>query len=115
VAEGYACSLGRIREILAERGDDVRVVSGGVILQQASRDGLKMNLIVNNPSNEDAVVELPMIYYPGYQATMDDMNLQVGASYEYGLVAVTIPAGSKGEVKVAYGLSLATQDWGRFG
>ncbi len=109
VAEGYACSLGRIREILAERGDDVRVVSGGVILQQASRDGLKMNLIVNNPSNEDAVVELPMIYYPGYQATMDDMNLQVGASYEYGLVAVTIPAGSKGEVKVAYGLSLATQ------
>lgn len=37
------------------------------------------------------------------------MNLQVGHSQEYGLVTVTIPAGAKGEVKVNYGLSLATQ------
>lgn len=109
VAQGYACSLGRIREILAERGNDVRVVSGGVMLRQASRDGLKMNLVMDNSSDENAVIELPMIYYPGFQATMDEMNLQVGASREYGLVTVTIPAGARGEVKVVYGLSLATQ------
>lgn len=109
VAQGYACSLSRIRELLAERGDDVRVISGDVMLQQASKSGLNVNLTLINSGDEDAVVELPMIYYPGYQAEMNGANLLVGPSHDYGLVAVTVPAGVKGEIKVTYGLSLATQ------
>lgn len=94
---------------LLERGEDVRVLTGDVMLQQASKNGLNMNLTLINSVAEDAVVELPMIYYPGYQATMEEMNLQVNPSHEYGLVAVTVPAGAEGEIKVQYGLSLATQ------
>lgn len=109
VAQGYACSLSRIRERLAERGDEIRVVSGDVMLQQASKDGLNVGMVLENLGDEDAVVELPMIYYPGYQAELDGMSLQVNPSQEYGLVAVTIPAGTSGKVQVKYGLSLATQ------
>lgn len=109
VAQGYACSLSRIREILADRGTDVRVVSGEVMLMQISKDGLKMNVTLENTGSDDATIELPMIYYPGYQAELDDMILQVNPSQEYGLVAVTVPAGAKGEIKIRYGLSLATQ------
>lgn len=109
VAEGYACSLSRIRELLAERGEEIRVVSGDVMLQQASKNGLNVNLTLINSADEAAVVELPMIYYPGYQAEMDGMSLQVGPSHDYGLVAVTVPAGAEGEIEVKYGLSLATQ------
>lgn len=109
IAEGYACSLSRIREILAERGDEIRVVSGDVTLQQANKNGLKVNMTLINSDDEDAMVELPMIYYPGYQAELDGMALQVNPSHEYGLVTVTVPAGATGEIKVWYGLSLATQ------
>ena len=109
VSQGFACSLSRIRERLAERGEEIRVISGNVMMTQASKDGLNMTLTVDNPIDEDAIVELPAIYYPGYQAQMGEKTLQVTPSHDYGLVAVTIPAGAKGEIKVKYGLSLATQ------
>lgn len=109
VAQGYACSLSRIRELLEERGEEIRVVSGDVMLQQASKNGLNVNMTLINADDEDAVVELPLIYYPGYQAELDGMSLQVGPSHDYGLVAVTVPAEAEGEIRVRYGLSLAAQ------
>ena len=109
VAQGYACSLSRVRKRLAERGNGLRVISGSVNIAEATKDGLKMDLKIDNSSDVEAVVELPMIYYPGYKAVMDGNELTVGYSTEYGLVTVTIPARTKGEVKVYYGLSLATE------
>lgn len=109
VKQGYACSLSRIRERLAERGKDVKVISGGVIVERAVKEGLKMRVTVNNLSNETAKIELPMIYYPGYEASLNGEKLTVGYSQEHGLVTVEVPAGAKGEIAVKYGMSLATQ------
>lgn len=109
VAQGYACSLARIRELLEERGAEIRVLSGGIVLEQAKKDGLNVEMRVENPTNDAAVLELPMIYYPGYQAKMGDTELAVGYSQDYGMVTVTVPAGAKGTVQVYYGVSLATQ------
>lgn len=107
-AKGYACSLERIEEVLAERGDGLRVISGSAKINRAKKDGLKISFQVNEVA-ETTVVELPLIYYPGYQAKLGENKLEVSHSAEYGLVTVVLPRGAKGEVKVNYGLSQATQ------
>lgn len=109
VAQGYACSLSRVRERLAERGSGLRVMSGGMAVMEATKDGLRMTLKVDNSSDMESLIELPMIYYPGYKATLDGHELNVSYSAEYGLVTVTVPAKTKGEIKVYYGMSFATQ------
>lgn len=106
-AQGYACSLSRIREKLAERGMDLKVVSGEAKLKKAERDGLKVDFAVENAGGASEI-ELPMIWYPGYKAEIDGESLEVGASEEYGMVLVTVPEGKSGTVKVYYGLSKMT-------
>lgn len=108
VAQGYACSLGRIREKIAERGTDLAVLEGTAEISEVTRDGLKFDFTVSE-STEKAVVELPIIYYPGYEAKLGDEELEVGYSSMNGLVTVAIPAGKSGTVNVWYGLSLATK------
>lgn len=107
VKQGYACSLSRVRERLKARGEGAKVIAGKAKVSQFQKDGLRVEFTVEN-SAEEARVELPMIYYPGYQARLGDEKLAVTASEEYGLVTVTIPTGARGEVKVYYGLSTAT-------
>lgn len=109
VAEGYDCSLARIREKLAERGMQVRVTAGMAALGDVVKDGLKMEFTINNLDDAEAMVELPLIYYPGYIATLNGENLRVTHSAEYGLVTVAVPGRANGKVKVSYGLSLWTQ------
>ncbi len=67
------------------------------------KDGLKVDFEISNENNQSTLVELPLIWYPGYQAVMDGEELMVGASEQYGLVEVTIPAHRRGKVEVRYG------------
>ncbi len=83
LAQGFACSLSRVHDLLDERGDGLRVVS-------------------------DTEVEWPLIWYPGYKATLDGEQLEVTASEKYGLVSVKVAAERADEVRVYYGLSTAT-------
>jgi len=108
VAQGYACSLGRIREKIAERGTNVEVIDGTAEIHDVERDGLNFEFVVSDTVGE-TIVELPVIYYPGYEAKLDDESLVVNYSSANGLVAVIIPDGESGEVVVRYGLSLATK------
>ncbi len=107
--QGYACSLSRVPERLEERGSGLEVISGKLKLGRMKKDGLKVEFSVENETDEEAVVELPLIYYPGYEAKLGDETLKVAHSEENGLVAVTVPAKTQGEVKVKYGLSKATK------
>lgn len=106
---GYACSLERIRKVLAGRGTKVEVVSGQARLNKAVKDGLRVEFEVRNTEERGAVAELPLIWYPGYRAWLDDVELVVGRSEEYGLVTVEIPAGMRGKVKVDYELTRPTE------
>lgn len=109
VDQGFACSLSRIQERLEERGKDVKVLSGKAKLVDVKRDGLNFELRVENRSENDLTLEFPVIYYPGYQAELNDNALSVRASEEYGLAQVVIAAGESGELKLWYGLSKATR------
>lgn len=109
ILQGYACSLTRIRERLAERGDGVEVLNGEVRLTKMQKDGLNIEFFAENAGENEALVELPLIYYPGYQATLDGEELLISHSSENGLVTIVIPVDSAGEVKVWYGMSYATR------
>lgn len=107
VARGYACSLTKAPVIMAERGGEAEVISGKAKVEIAERDGLRVWLKVKAESVSE--VELPLVWYPGYRATLGGEELEVKASERLGLVTVVIPAGQSGEVAVWYGLSRATK------
>lgn len=107
--EPYYCSLGKIEKTIAARGDGPRVLAGKVKISNYEKDGSKINLKVKNDTNQPAEIELPLIYYPGYEAWLDDDELILKISEEFGLMTIVIPARTQGEVKVSYGVSRATQ------
>lgn len=109
--QGFACSLARIRERLDERGTKLKVIDGKAKISNIERDGLRVNFLVMSEDKDEGAttIELPMIYYPGYEATLNDQKIAVSASEKYGLAQVVIPAGESGEVRVKYGLSAATK------
>lgn len=108
VKQGFACSLGKIGKVIDERGVKIVRLKGQARVMQAEKEGLKMKFAVQGGAS-DTVLELPLIYYPGYAAKLDDEVLEVGHSERLGLVTVAIPEGMKGEVEVYYGLSRATK------
>lgn len=107
-AQGFACSLGKVKEILAERGSEIEVISGTAKVSGVERDGLKFQFQLENRESTEAEVELPVIYYPGYVAKLDGKKVTVKESERLGLATVVVPAEAAGEVEVYYGLSRAT-------
>ena len=120
--QGYACSLDRIPKLLKKRGLNPKITNSALVISDYEKDGLRISFKLEEKassdvvesfdaeaSREDALIELPLIYYPGYQATLDGEGVLVRASEEYGLVELVIPADSTGEVKVWFGLSRPTK------
>ena len=99
VKQGFACSLGKIGKVIDERGVKIVRLKGQARVMQVEKEGLKMKFAVQGGAS-DTVLELPLIYYPGYAAKLDDEVLEVGHSERLGLVTVAIPEGMKGEVEV---------------
>lgn len=109
LAEGYICSLSKVDKLLAERGTNAKVISGKAKLSKVRKDGLRMSFMVSSNSQEEVKVELPLIYYPGYEAQMNEEKLEIEASDKLGLVTVIIPSEMSGEVEVKYGLTTASE------
>lgn len=124
---GYACSLDKIPRIMKKRGDKPVVSGGDVVISDYMKDGLNvsfdlklkevvveveesdLNDIVEDEVSDGILVELPLIYYPGYQATLDGVEVPVRASEKYGFVELVIPAGGEGKVEVKFGMSRPTK------
>ena len=78
-------------------------------ISNISKDGLKISFDLAR-SEEELEVELPYIYYPGYKATIDYVNMDDRVieeeikTYETqnGFVGITIPKLQKGQVHVEY-------------
>lgn len=107
--QDYKCSLEKIDRIIEECGTDLRVLDGKAKFSNLDKDGLNIEFDVRNDTEDVAEVELPLIYYPGYEAWLDSSELELGASEELGLVTVVVPGGANGKIKVFYGVSVPTQ------
>lgn len=78
------------------------VVSEGAQASLQQRSGLTLDLTVRNPTAADASVELPLIYYPGYQvlaASGGLASLTMGAN---GKATLILAAGFEGSVRVGF-------------
>lgn len=82
---------------ILEKGDSVRSLSGiaGIIDHKRERGVSKLNVATLASDS----LELPLFYYKGYSATLNDENIAYTQS-EYGLMQILID--KSGEVKVFY-------------
>jgi hypothetical protein len=82
---------------IEERGDKVASLHTGTEISGLARqkDGLSFSL----KASQKEVLELPLIYYKGYRAELNNKELEVGES-KNGLLEII--AGQQGEVKVYY-------------
>ncbi|MBK5719683.1 hypothetical protein JGH11_02230 [Dysgonomonas sp. Marseille-P4677] len=84
-------------EYLAERGDDIISMQPGTSITDFGRNKEVVSFGVN--TNENEILELPLIYYKGYTAKLNNNSLVVSESNN-GLVQVSI--NESGYVEVYY-------------
>lgn len=102
------CGLGELNENLLRRGDQPKITSGSAEVTNYRKEGINVSFNVADTTT-DTAIELPLIWYPGYKATINGEKLDLRASKKYGLVEATLPGDTQGEVKIYYTMSIATK------
>jgi len=92
---------------LLSRPRQPEVLSGEAELSAYTENGSHATMTVE-VVDDDTVLELPYLYYPGFEAELDGRRLQTGKAPS-GLLQVVLPAGSSGELSTWYGMSPATR------
>lgn len=86
------------KEYILNRGD---IITSTYPLEHSfTRNGLELEIVFNNNTNDNSL-ELPLLYYKGYKATIDEKELNVYES-DNGLVKVDINTINSGVIKVNY-------------
>lgn len=102
------CDQRYVQERLDARGRKIEVLEGDAKISDVIQNGTHWEFDVR--SDNEVKVEIPMIYYPGYEAKMDGEKLEVKPSDRLGLVEIAVPAGAEvRRVSVRYGMSGATK------
>lgn len=97
-------------EYLQSRDQNVLVISGQIQIVEQNKNGSKMNITFKN-TNEKASIELPYIYYPGYEIKINDKKVDYYES-EKGLIEMDIPENTEGNINIRYtGTKLARITW----
>lgn len=78
--------------------DSIRIVSGTNNIESFKRG--KRNIEVTTTNSEATTIELPLIYYKGYKANINNHDVKVNES-DYGLIQLTIQ--EKGTINVFFG------------
>jgi hypothetical protein len=82
-----------------------RVAAGEATISDFSKNGSHINLKI--ASSKASSIELPAIYYPGYQAFLSEEPLKTSPS-DNGLLLVEVPSEGRGNIRVHYGMTVAT-------
>ncbi|MFA9376830.1 MAG: hypothetical protein ACERKZ_08750 [Lachnotalea sp.] len=87
---------------LRKRGNVVTASSNEVSIDEYIRSNKYLSVEINNNTNEEQYIELPLAYYPGYKArTNTDASLAVKKG-KNNVVRVTIPSGLNGTIIIKY-------------
>ena len=93
---------------LQERKDEVYILRGNCLIHNENKKELKMTFSIENIEDnaENVILELPYIYYLGYDISIETSKEIVKLNYtesENGLIQVFIPNNIEvAEVKVTY-------------
>lgn len=92
------------------RDQNVSVIGGNIQIIEQNKDGTYMNIKFIN-ENEKSSIELPFIYYPGYEIRINGQKVDYYES-EKGFVEMDIPENINGDITVKYtGTRLARLTW----
>ncbi|MDH6310387.1 hypothetical protein M2451_003274 [Dysgonomonas sp. PFB1-18] len=83
--------------LIHERGDSIKAQPATVAISNLVKsEGItRFDVIVDSP----AALELPLLYYKGYNATLNGKNIPIGQS-DWGLL--TVPTDESGKIEVYY-------------
>ena len=84
---------------ISERSSNVVILDGNADILEKKKEGSTMNFIISN--NEGVSLELPFIYYLGYNIKMNDKNIEYKESIN-GFINIDIPKNENGEIKIIY-------------
>lgn len=92
-------------DYIKQRENRTYILSGNVTIEKEEKNGTNMLIVVSNIEN-DTSIELPYIYYLGYNVELQDEagNLQKIDTYESdnGFIAINLPEGEYGTITVQY-------------
>ncbi len=82
---------------IAQRGDSIKTSGGAHIYNYTKKDDV---ISLNVEANGSSTLELPLIYYKGYKAELNNAEIPVSES-DNGLVQIAV--NQSGQVKIYYG------------
>ena len=92
-------------DYIKQRENRTYILSGNVTIEKEEKNGTNMSIVVSNIEN-DTSIELPYIYYLGYNVELQDEtgNVQKIDTYESdnGFIAINLPEGEYGTITVQY-------------
>lgn len=97
-------------EYIQNRDQNVLVVAGNIQIAEQNKDGSNMKIKFTN-EGEKSCIELPYIYYPGYEIKINSQKVEYYES-EKGFIEMDIPENTSGDITVKYtGTRLARITW----
>lgn len=98
--DGLGCGRKIASQLLSARGDEIEIINGSADISDVHRVGSKMSFTIESQGGTS--VELPLVFYPGYRASLDGVSLEVGYSERLGLVEVKIPSETSGVIDILW-------------
>ena len=84
---------------ISERSSDVIILDGKADISNEQKGGNNMSFTINN--NEGVSLELPFIYYLGYDVKMNMKNIEYKESIN-GFINIDVPENENGEIIITY-------------
>lgn len=93
-------------EYLRNRNQEVAVISGNVEITEQNKNGSSMEITYSKDEGK-AIIELPYLYYPGYEIKVNGENIKYYET-EKGFIGIDLENEGNGEITVKYtGTTLA--------
>ena len=89
------------RFYIASREQGIYVLEGKAIIENETKNGTNFKADVKTLDSEYTLFELPYIYYPGYEITLDSIKL-VNYETENGFLGFVLGKEDSGEIEVKY-------------
>lgn len=101
-------SVRHLKEVINERGKDVKVILGHAKVDHFSKRGSRMDAQISE-NNNGVELEFPMFYYPGFKSMINGKIIDTTYSENRRMVLVKLKPGQNGLVSVRYGVSFMSK------
>ena len=88
-------------DYIEKREDKAIILEGNATIENENKKGTNMTFDITENSSENLKIELPYIYYIGYNVKLNDEEITITET-ENGFLEINIPEQKTGTIKVEY-------------